>query len=261
VVKHPARELTWHQSIQQVLDEAGQPLHYGEIADLIVQKKLRKSTGATPAQTVNSVISSDINIGHEKYIRVDGGVYALRAWLEKSSSNKNNDSLSNFTSNDDDTGAIKAFGMYWERSQIDWDSPKVYGRQEGADQSVDFSSQIGVYLLHDRERVIYVGRAEDAILKRLIAHTTGRFGNRWDRFSWFGICAVGQDGKLAKPADSWAKHDVIQTMEAVLIECMEPAQNRRRGDNLGANEFIQLRDPEFVRNEARRLLANLVDKI
>jgi hypothetical protein len=261
MAKPQTREVTWHQSIQEVLNKAGQPLHYTEIADRIVQQRLRKSTGATPAQTVNSIVSTDINSGGQRYIRVDGGIYALRAWLEKSVEKNNDNKVVVQSTPDDETGAIKAFGMYWERSQINWDSPKVLGKQEGADQSVDFSNQLGVYILHDRERVIYVGRAEDSLLKRLIKHTTGRFGNRWDRFSWFGICSVGSDAKLAKPADSWARHDVIQTMEAVLIECMEPAQNRRRGDNLGANEFIQLKDPEFVKSETRRILAQLVDKI
>lgn len=261
MAKPPARDLTWHQAIQQILEDAGQPLQYTEIAQRILQQGLRRATGATPAQTVNTVVSSDINNGGERYIRVDAGVYALRAWLANSVQKKNVHDVNFTASTDDETGAIKAFGMYWERSQINWDSPKILGKQDGADQSVDFSSQLGVYLLHDRERVIYVGRAEESLLKRLNDHTSGRFGNRWDRFSWFGICSVGADAKLAKPASSWTTHDVIQTMEAVLIECMEPAQNRRRGDNLGANEFIQLRDPEFVKNEARRILAQLVAKI
>lgn len=261
MVKSQTRSLTWQQAIQHVLAEEGQSLHYTDIADRIVQGGLRTSTGATPAQTVNSVISTDISNGGERYVRVEGGVYALRNWLTGKSGNRAQPMVVIDVGSGDETGAIKAFGMYWERSQINWESPRVLGKQEGADLSVDFSDQIGVYLLHDRERVIYVGRAEDALLKRLVAHTSGRFANRWDRFSWFGIRPVDDNGKLTMPAESWVRHDVIQTMEAVLIECLEPAQNRRRGDKLGANEFVQLKDPEFMKSEARRLLSQLVEKL
>ena len=37
---------------------------------------------------------------------------------------------------------------------------------------------------------------------------------------------------------------IISALEAVLIEAIEPAQNRRRGDQLSAVEYLQVSDPE-----------------
>jgi hypothetical protein len=110
---------------------------------------------------------------------------------------------------------------------------------------VNFAEQIGVYLLHDRDRTIYVGRATDTIYARLQAHTTGRLGGRWDRFSWFGLRGVDQDGKLLDSALSWSNRIVVETMEALLIESIEPPLNRRRGDNISTAEYLQAVDPEL----------------
>ena len=45
---------------------------------------------------------------------------------------------------------------------------------------------------------------------------------------------------------------IIPTLEAVLIESLEPRQNRKRGDDLEAVEYLQVPDPEV---EKRRLKA------
>jgi hypothetical protein len=39
---------------------------------------------------------------------------------------------------------------------------------------------------------------------------------------------------------------VVATMEAVLIEGLEPRQNRKRGDDFQAVEFLQFEDPESL---------------
>jgi hypothetical protein len=249
---------TWDQAIQSVLRDKGRPMHYTDIADEIIKQGLRDSVGATPASTVNAMMN---NHYPEPYVRLGEGIYALKTWIENQGAQSKEEITKEPELPDTETGAIKAFGMYWLRAQINWATPKLLGKQDGAELSVDFGNQIGVYLLHDRERVIYVGRAEDSLVKRLVAHTAGRFGGRWDRFSWFGIKPVDQSGKLAEAAADWTRHDVIETMEAVLIECLEPSQNRRRGDNLGENEFVQENDPEFKKTEARRLLEGLIEGI
>src|SRR5208282_404929 len=118
-------------------------------------------------------------------------------------------------------------------------------RQVAGATDVNFAGQIGVYLLHDRERVIYVGRAVDTLFARLKAHTTDRLGGRWDRFSWFGLRSVGDDGELSDREVPWGQDVVVETMEAVLIESLEPPLNRRRGDNLSAVECIQVSDPQI----------------
>jgi len=38
---------------------------------------------------------------------------------------------------------------------------------------------------------------------------------------------------------------LVGTLEALLIEALEPPQNRKRGDGLSAIEYVQHRDPEL----------------
>ena len=46
-------------------------------------------------------------------------------------------------------------------------------------------------------------------------------------------------------------------MEALLIEGLEPPQNRRQGDGFNAVEFIQTMDPDIEKEQKRTLLAQL----
>jgi hypothetical protein len=54
---------------------------------------------------------------------------------------------------------------------------------------------------------------------------------------------------------------LIATMEALLIEGLEPPQNRRQGEGFNAVEFIQEPDPEVMRERDRRVLAQLSQNI
>lgn len=53
---------------------------------------------------------------------------------------------------------------------------------------------------------------------------------------------------------------VIITMEAVLIEGLEPRQNRKRGDaDFKAFEFLQVEDPEFEKRKKFRMLQEMME--
>ena len=68
---------------------------------------------------------------------------------------------------------------------------------------------------------------------------------RWDRFSWFGLRSVSEEGQLRDVDTSSIDRDtLIATLEAVLIEALEPPQNRRRGDQFSAIEYLQVADPD-----------------
>ena len=69
------------------------------------------------------------------------------------------------------------------------------------------------------------------------------------QISWFGIYAVTADGRLEARDKPFTPDLLIATMEALLIESVEPAQNRRRGDDFKAVEYLQADDPEI--KEAR----------
>jgi hypothetical protein len=161
-------------------------------------------------------------------------------------------------------GLINAFGMFWRRDGIVWTmTPKLLGQQQQGSDPVDFCGQRGVHTLYDASRVIYVGRTTDQALGvRLRQHTTDCLNGRWDRFSWFGVLKVGPDGDLSpEPPNSFAFDPLIATMEALLIEGLEPPLNRRRGDDFSAAEFSQVVDPEIEKARRRSFLKELEDKI
>ena len=71
-------------------------------------------------------------------------------------------------------------------------------------------------------------------------HTRDRLNSRWDRFSWFGVRRARDNGQLtAIPRAGIRVKTLIATMEALLIEGLEPPQNRRQGDGFNAVEFLQ----------------------
>jgi hypothetical protein len=153
--------------------------------------------------------------------------------------------------------------LSWRDDIIRVLTDKILGQQQSSSTPVDFASEIGVYLLHDSRNVVYVGRTTDQPLsKRLYQHTLDRLNGRWDRFSWFGIYAVNNDGSL-RIADSCniSLDSLIVTMEALLIEGLEPPQNRKRGDEFRAIEFLQVEDPVINKSKILALMEELKLKL
>ena len=90
--------------------------------------------------------------------------------------------------------------------------------------------------------------------KRLYEHTIDRLGSRWNRFSWFGLLNVTDDGKLVETQIKVTLPSLIATLEALLIEALEPPQNRKRGDDFSVMEYIQDIDPEIKERELQNTL-------
>jgi len=256
------QELGWREAIIEVLKSSDGAMHYADIASAIAERKLRTHFGATPDSTVNANITDSLKYDTDKtpFVRVDRGRYWLKEkYLDQGIPAKlvQQDVLQ-------ETGLINAFGMYWSRNAIVWKSkPKILGRQQQNSSAVDFAQQTGVYLLYDGRQVIYVGRAIDQPLGlRLQQHTVDRLNGRWDRFSWFGIYSVADSGELeANKAQSFDTPTLIATMEALLIEGLEPPQNRKGGDRFRAAEFIQVLDPEIKNQNMKYLLDELKSRL
>ncbi len=87
--KNP-NEKTWYDCIVQVLQGKGEAMHYTDIADTIVKRKLRSNIGATLNQTVSVVLNASINKEGDKspFKRVSVGVYALSGKVETSAKEK-----------------------------------------------------------------------------------------------------------------------------------------------------------------------------
>jgi hypothetical protein len=258
-------ELGWRESIIKVLQGSNTPMHYADIAEQILEQGMRSAETATPASSVAATLTQSFQKDGQAspFIRVGRGVYALREQQFQAPQVALAELAE--TQSSDVTGVVNAFGMFWERSKVKWDpEPKILGSQSGA-KPVNFCGQKGVYLLHDSQGVVYVGRTTDQSLgKRLYQHTTDRLTGRWTRFSWFGVFPVESSGELKLDSD-FSKVDidtVIVTMEAVLIEGLEPRQNRKRGDaEFQAIEFLQVEDPKLETNRKLSLIQELAAKL
>jgi HB1, ASXL, restriction endonuclease HTH domain len=260
-------ELTWPKAIAKVLGASPTPLHYKEITERIIALSLRKSLGATPAATVNAQMANSIK--HQgsasPYIRVAKGVFAMRGAVSGVAiiPERLTPDIIESSEDEEQYDIVTSFGMFWRRNAVEWiATPKILGMQEIGATPVDFNKQLGIYLLYDGREVIYVGRSTDRPLgRRLYEHTIDRMSTRWDRFSWFGLLPVSESGQLGKlPADYQAA-TIIPALEAILIEALEPPQNRKRGDDLAAVEYIQRVDPEIEKRRMKATLDAALDKL
>ncbi|MDI1229168.1 MAG: HTH domain-containing protein [bacterium] len=256
-----AKMMGWKEAIIQVLEDRNEPMHYSEISEVIADKKLRKKLGATPAQTVGATLSTSILHADSPFKKVGRGRYILKdAKKIKSKPTKK----ATVREPIEEAGFINAFGMYWAREKVLWsNNPKILGRQQTQSTAVNFCNQKGVYLLYDGHKVVYVGRTtEQPIGLRLRQHIDDRLNGRWDRFSWFGIYSVTEAGELDSNDEiQFSLHNLIATMEAVLIEGLEPPQNRKRGDDFRAIEYLQVEDDAISRKRDLELFEVLKKKM
>jgi len=254
-------EKSWKEAIKRVLQESDSPLHYTEISDQILSRGYYKTDGATPAITVCAQLAASIKHEGQKspFIRVGRGIFMLKITTQvpkKASSSSTPDTESS-------DSIIRSFGMYWQRDLVVWrNDPKLFGKQQATSKPIDFGKQKGIYILYDHHTVVYVGRSVDRPLsKRLSEHTVDRLGSRWNRFSWFGLLEATDEGGLEECPFNNSLASVVATLEALLIEALEPPQNRKRGDDFSAIEYIQDIDPELREREIQNTLRSIEQKM
>ncbi len=261
-----AKNLPWRKAIEKVLEVEQGSMHYKDIAEKVVSEGLRTTIGATPAASVNSAINTSIREEGDDspFQGVGKGEYILKkkaGGLKKASNSSIATGSESRSEVETPSSVISSFGMYWRRDRILWVSkPRVLGMQQIGAEHVDFNEQNGIYLLYDSREVIYVGRTTDRPLgRRLFEHTVDRLSTRWDRFSWFGLLPVSEKGKLGPLDGSFEASKIIPAFEAILIEALEPRQNRKRGDDLSAVEYFQKEDPEIDIRNKKALLAAAIE--
>lgn len=267
--KNKKTKYTWKEAIYEVMRKNGGAMSTVEIAQAILDEGLRSKT-TTPDYTVAANIYTSIDRLRDKspFKQLESGKARFILVPENISKDKNaNKDLtqSEIEETINKTSIIKAFGMFWDRDGVNWDDAtvKLIGepsnfrgtKNNPAFESIDFSAQSGIYVLYDHRTIIYVGRATEGSLgARLKAHTKDRLNTRWNRFSWFGTIALKEDGTLAKESekDTFGMEKIISTMESILIEALEPLQNRKRGDEFDY-EFTQVRDDSIISTFVKHL--------
>lgn len=143
------------------------------------------------------------------------------------------------------------YGLFWHVDRVKWGSAGKAGTLSGyrtnKEGEVDFREQRGVYALYDESfHMLYVGQAgygNQRLYQRLHQHRFDALGERWARFSWFGIDPVkGRAGhrKLCeREPDAPAVSAILNHLEAILIAAAEPALNRQGGKFGDAQQFYQ----------------------
>lgn len=251
-------EKSWKEAIKKVLAESTIPLHYTEIAEQILSRGYYTTDGATPAASVNAQLASSIKHEGDKspFVRTGRGLFTLKNLPDTLPTEPENLATPS-------ESIIHSFGMYWQRDLVVWrNEPQLFGKQQATSREVDFSKQKGIYVLYDHHTVVYVGRSVERPLgKRLYEHTLDRLGSRWNRFSWFGLLDVAEDGSLRERTLTLSAANLIATLEALLIEALEPPQNRKRGDDFSGMEYIQAIDPELKEREIQNTLRSIERKL
>lgn len=165
---------------------------------------------------------------------------------------------------------ISSVGFFWRKDHVFWGAGSSPGKLLGVPAKnvtagpIDFREQSEIYVLYSEYKPIYVGQCglgNPKLLKRLKQHRIDDLAERWDRFSWFGIRRVKQNGELS--AEISAVHpsiaSVLNHVEGVLIHAMEPPMNGQRG-RFGSRviRYVQKRDERLgpETEELLRLLCN-----
>ena len=240
--------LSWDKAILKVLKDAGTSMYYRDIAEKILEQGLVKTSGATPANTVNAYLRGEKLSSLVTCIR--RGEYILTELLNKNpalaklpqSTNDPEDEESNV-----DDALITAYGRFWSRSFWEDNKMNLYGVSSKTQNAtgVDFTNYKGIYLLHKGYEVIYVGKATK-LGDRLSQHTKDDKRNRWDNFSWFSIDEIESENKGQKLMNL---EGLMDTLEALLIETLGPERNKKVGNDFEDKEFEQVSALEYLRRK------------
>lgn len=275
--------MKWLDAIIKVLQnnktESGdfEPMHYVDITNAIIDGNLRQKFGSTPQNTVNANITTHPNLFNSLGLGLyglteEGQKYAIKViepqqidveqHVDVDELEETQEAINIEIEKENKSKIIKIFGMFWDRTKINWADGKMEGQQNSKSDPLDFTNVRGIYLLYDGREVVYVGQALDSsILKRLKDHTRDRLSGRWNRFSWFGIDGINPDGSIAKAEDVFNVNlgDLINSLEGILIEGLEPRQNRKQGNKFG-DEYIQVIDYEIQKEQALKVCIDLLGK-
>ena len=152
--------LSWDKAILSVLEEEGKSMHYRTIAERIIEHGLVKTSGATPANTVNAYLHGGKL--SSKVTCVRRGEYILTDLFKQDPSlvvlPQSPGDVEDEESNVDDA-LITAYGRFWSRCIWEQNNKNLYGASSNTSNAtgVDFTTCSGIYLLHKGYEVIYVG--------------------------------------------------------------------------------------------------------
>ena len=168
---------------------------------------------------------------------------------------------------------IRAYGEMWNPEIVDWGSRgqgnegRLLGKVkiDGANLDVNFWDAVGLYVLYDNFKPVYIGKAYGTRLgPRLRHHISDRLVGRWDMFSWYTLSTVNKTtGTVRRPGTRLTNPEtILSTLEAVTILITEPPLNRKRESIPNALEAIQIGgEPRAIRSYLEEILENVTHNI
>jgi hypothetical protein len=150
--------------------------------------------------------------------------------------------------------AIRNYGILWERRRVFFGWKGKAGSLLGYNNvfdKVDFRKQMGVYILYNsHQEIVYIGRTGNpGLFSRLRDHLKDHLWNRWEYFSWFGICEINKtNAQLRTPEDITKRltgtiDNAVDEIEAILLTIVEPRLNKQgpkwSSDGKKTQEFYQ----------------------
>ncbi|RPI71466.1 MAG: hypothetical protein EHM38_03830 [Geobacteraceae bacterium] len=249
--------------IIHVLSQDSKPMGYEEIAVELAEQGKIAAFGVMPRKQIRTVIDSAILQEGDgcPIVTTYPGEYLMR----KNASPAHLQAAKRMDRKlgTDRLGIITCFGHQWLRERVIW-KPKteIFGCQFQKSPRINFADQTGFYVLYSEDRSIeYIDYTGDRNLGDcLYEHTLDRLDGRWERFSFFCLKPINDDGTLG-PLPVEAKIgdvNVMASMKSILLELAEPRSNRRHYDYFSTLIFIQWRNPQI---EIKRELDKYVRKL
>lgn len=246
--KESQKQMSWEDAIRTVLTQAKAPMSYVDIANKIIDQKLRSTFGRSPAITVVSIIRNS-KLKDDVY-KTERGKYCLKQYATKLKDTPSPSDIELQEDSDEEEkefdDLITAYGRFWSRDMFEDNQKKLYGSAiNTAKANYDFSKDSGIYLLHKGYTVVYAGQA-DSLSKRIAVHTQDLNRGRWDNFSWFSISNRGEDTGDNNKSRNLSVKKILDTLEALLIETLGPERNKKGGNGFADKEIMQIKVTDYV---------------
>ena len=254
--------LRLQKKIEQILSNSSSPIDYEQIAVELADKGMIHPFGVMPRRQICSIIENAIIQAADRcpFVKTYPGVYIARAIASPGQLRAAKKALlpeMNFNK----TGIITCYGQMWSRDRIIWTpKPQIFGCQYQESPKIDFAKQIGIYALHSEDGTpVYIDYTLEKMLGEcLYGHTEDRLSGRWDRFSFYGLLPINEEGSFGPLPSECKIEDVMASMRSIIVEVSQPRATRRYFDYFSTLLFVQWRNPEV---EAKRELDTYFRKL
>ncbi|MBE6177224.1 MAG: hypothetical protein E7149_01785 [Rikenellaceae bacterium] len=237
--------MKWIDAIIEVLKTSKDAMHYVDIANEIMSRKLREEC-KTPHISVHVIMNAhqDIFLKDSKSKYRLNPAFDYKNWQKNSTTTDKDENkvIEAQITKTNNTTIIKAYGRMWERNRVEWKChPVLLGTPRRINKYIDFNKMRGVYMLYNsKNEMIYVGLATNGIGDRLREHTKDKLADHWTKFSWFGIDGIKQDGSIRRPTNLQTTiSDVASALESVVIIGLQPPRNIKNGERMKDKEYLQ----------------------